>query len=360
MIVRNEAAVIEECLSSIAGHVDEIVVVDTGSSDETLSLAERHGARILLCPWDNDFSGPRNAAIEAATGDWILYIDADERISVSGQGRLSDCIDEPDLIAVKLRLQPRCGYTTYHEYRLFRRDPRIRFVGCIHERVAPSIWEVAEADGLRIGTSEVLISHVGYEGDLTRKHHRNLPLLRRAVEQNPGRVFCWTHLGETLAALGKGDEAEKALRTAIRVSNAGLHPHHVVEASLAYQQLVRLLLSEGKDAVTVAEQGLAAFPDDHALRLLLARALVDAGRESEARAILEKLLAIDPETFFDSRIAFDRRIFGEFAYELAGLAAFRLGNYADAANAYGHAFKASGDITYRVKADLARARVERS
>ncbi|MBR5910088.1 MAG: glycosyltransferase family 2 protein, partial [Schwartzia sp.] len=77
-IVRNEAAKLDRSLASLEGAVDEIIVVDTGSSDDTVKIAETHGARVSHFPWQDDFSAARNVSLSKATGDWILVVDADE------------------------------------------------------------------------------------------------------------------------------------------------------------------------------------------------------------------------------------------------------------------------------------------
>ena len=87
MIVRNEERFLDDCLASIAGQVDEIVLVDTGSTDLTLEIAGRYGARIIEYPWSDDFSAARNHALDHASSDWILYIDADERLGPRRTGR---------------------------------------------------------------------------------------------------------------------------------------------------------------------------------------------------------------------------------------------------------------------------------
>ena len=81
IIVRDEADFIDVCLASLDGLVDEVVVVDTGSVDDTIAIAEAHGARVAHEPWKNDFARCRNRSLDLATGDWILYIDADERVT---------------------------------------------------------------------------------------------------------------------------------------------------------------------------------------------------------------------------------------------------------------------------------------
>src|SRR5262245_1489579 len=82
MIVRDEEAYLDDCLKSIVDEVDEIVIVDTGSRDRTCDIARRYGARLFDLPWTGDFAAARNHALDRASGDWILYIDADERLAV--------------------------------------------------------------------------------------------------------------------------------------------------------------------------------------------------------------------------------------------------------------------------------------
>lgn len=80
MIVRNEEQNLSECLDSVKNVVDEIIVIDTGSTDETVGIAESYGAQVEHFPWCDDFSKARNESIKYASGDWILWLDADERL----------------------------------------------------------------------------------------------------------------------------------------------------------------------------------------------------------------------------------------------------------------------------------------
>jgi hypothetical protein len=112
---------------------------------------------------------------------------------------------------------PQTGYTRYREFRIFRNDPRIRFRSMIHETILPALEEVSERDGLRIAPCDVAIDHIGYDGDQSHKHARNLPLLQARLAADPDHVYCWTHLGRTLQALGRGEEARAAWRRGIAV-----------------------------------------------------------------------------------------------------------------------------------------------
>ncbi|MGH9426892.1 MAG: glycosyltransferase family 2 protein, partial [Terriglobia bacterium] len=81
MIVKNEQRWLEDCLNSVKELVDEMIIVDTGSRDNTVEIAQRFGARLFDHPWSGDFSEARNHSLGSATGDWILVLDADEKLA---------------------------------------------------------------------------------------------------------------------------------------------------------------------------------------------------------------------------------------------------------------------------------------
>src|SRR5262245_25748930 len=157
MIVRNEERFLDDCLASIHDVVDEIVVIDTGSTDGSERIARAHGARVTRLPWTGDFAAARNESMDLARGRWILYIDADERLRGAERSKVESLLREPGMVAHTVRFRPRTGSTRYHEYRIFLNDPRIRFRGVIHETMLSAIREVAAHDGLRIGHSDLMI-----------------------------------------------------------------------------------------------------------------------------------------------------------------------------------------------------------
>ena len=361
LIARNEADKLPACLESLSGQVDEIVLVDTGSSDATLSIARSYGARTFTRPWTGDFSAARNAALEHATGSWILYIDADERLSVP-VGRLHDAIDPAAHAGVLLRLHPRPGHTAYDELRLFVCDPRVRFTGRMHEQIVSAVRALCASDGKTIGVSTVVLHHVGYEGDLSHKHARNLPLLEQALKEQPDRLYCWYHLGETLAEIGRCEAAEEALQRGIAIAQRHDTERNRVEASLCYQRLARLRSERGDDPRPVIAQGLSKYSADHCLRLLAAKAEIEHGDPEATLSDLGALAAIDAAVFCDPRIAYDRRTFSVWPHALAGAANFRLGRFAEAHAAFLRAAGAPDAAPeehqeYTVKAQLAVARV---
>ncbi|MDQ0392011.1 glycosyltransferase family 2 protein [Labrys monachus] len=351
MIVRNEERFLAGCLESLSGRVEEIVVVDTGSSDDTVGIAGRTpGVRLLHHRWNDDFAAARNVALDAASGDWILYIDADERLGLPKGGVVADYID-PGAVAGFVRFRPKTGYTRYREWRLFRSDPRIRFAGKIHETIKPAVRLLSAREGLPIVRTEVELDHIGYDGDQSHKHGRNLALLEIAVRADPDRVYCWHHMAETLAALGRVQEAVAAAREGLARADRDLSNDQRAPASLIVQFLARIEAELGGDPLDVIEAGLARMPDDHALWFLRGQALLRAGRPGEALEMAERLQAIDPEDLCDGLLAYDRAIFREKACELAALACLRLGRRREAAAQFAAAARlAPGDAAYRIKA----------
>src|SRR5262249_6783386 len=120
LIVKNEERFLAGCLQSLAGLVDEVVVVDTGSTDSTVEIARAHRARVFDFAWNGRFDGARNAGLERCTGEWILYVDADERTRPCDGQALRESLGQPELLACEVQFVVRRGYTPYREWRLFR------------------------------------------------------------------------------------------------------------------------------------------------------------------------------------------------------------------------------------------------
>ena len=361
LITRNESSHIANCLSSLAGQVDEIVLVDTGSTDDTVQVAECFGCRIFTQPWHDDFSEPRNLGLAMAKGDWILYIDADERLSCPAGTSLARLLPGPEAAAARVKFHPRTDMTPYAEYRLFRRDERIRFSGAMHETMLPGIVKVCEQDGLQIiDRFEVELHHFGYEGDQSAKHARNLPLLERAIVNDPLRVYLRFHLGMTLYEIGHYEEAEEQLVKGMET--AGLE-HATdsarVEGSMCAQILSAILLERGKadEALEIVDRGLSLYSNNLALRWMRARCLVPLRRHKKAIEEIEPFLTKDAGQVFDPRMAYEKSLFGVDTLGLLGSALFGLKDFETAAIHFERAAQIADEPReFLAKAHLARAR----
>ena len=141
MIVRDEATRIEACLRSVQDFVDEMVVVDTGSTDETVALAQACGARVEHLTWPGDFAPARNAALEHVKGDWVLVLDADEQLRTEAIPKLKALMAQPDVLVINLlRHELGAAMAPYSNVsRLFRRHPRIQWSRPYHSMIDESV-----------------------------------------------------------------------------------------------------------------------------------------------------------------------------------------------------------------------------
>ena len=211
MIVRNESRHLPKALASVKGIAAEIVVVDTGSTDDTVSIATAMGAKVLHFDWIDDFAAARNAAIEAATQPWILSLDADQRLAVGSASVLKTALQRTDCMAqvvtielfgpATTNLDPTVGKSdvelAFKSLRLFQNHPQIRFSGRVHEDISKSLLSMGQGHWPDSGV--VLADH-GYvqAEERDRKRQRNLLLLRRVHQEQPNEIFPAYKLATTL------------------------------------------------------------------------------------------------------------------------------------------------------------------
>jgi tetratricopeptide (TPR) repeat protein len=219
MIVKDEEAMLPRCLASVAEHVDELIVVDTGSTDRTVAIAESFGARVLHHEWTGDFSAARNVGLDAATGDWLLYLDADEVLADGDGPLLRELIGRTWREAFYLTETNHVGdlddgvAVTHNALRLFRNRPAYRFEGRLHEQFAHRLPSLPE----RIELSALRLEHFGYLGavrDAKEKSRRNIELLERQIADGVDTPFLHFNLGSEHAAAGDVARALTHLRHA--------------------------------------------------------------------------------------------------------------------------------------------------
>jgi glycosyltransferase involved in cell wall biosynthesis len=355
LIVKNEERFLAECLSSIASVVDEIVIVDTGSTDRSREIAGAHGARLIDFPWAGDFSAARNAALDAARGRWILYIDADERLAPVERATMEKLLAPPNLVAARLWFRPKSGFTRHREYRLFLNDPDIRFQGIIHEKVTPDIERAVAERGLRVAEVDLCLEHVGYDGPQDHKHRRNLPLLQAELALRPDNAYNWHHLGRVFDGLGNRQAALDAWRRSLEVARN--HKTKRLWDWAVYVELIQAKETDRAEARRLHEEATALFPDNPLLRFWGAMLDSQAGDQASAIATFHELASIDAEGYSDPLTAVDQRLFGEYSYAALGACYFKLGRYAESALWYAKAAaEAPESLEYRIKERLAAAK----
>ncbi len=265
MIVKNEAQWLARCLESVKGVADEMVIVDTGSEDATPAIAHSHGAIVLQHRWEDDFSAARNVALEKASGDWILHLDADEELETKSRAQLRGLIAATDAEGVQLRvrnLQPEGELQRYDDIfitRLFRNRPAYRYEQSIHEQIRPSIVR----QGGRVDEADLTILHYGYaqrtaQGQGSRAS-RNLQLLRAALAASPDDPYLQYQLGVTYKAMGQGDLAYSALRKLLELDYQTLSSHTIGQLFMKLSQLA-LKADNLREAIDYAGRSLAIDP----------------------------------------------------------------------------------------------------
>jgi tetratricopeptide (TPR) repeat protein len=356
LIVRDESTFIEDCLESLAGLVDEIVVVDTGSRDDTIDKALRFPIKLHTLAWHQDFSAARNFAIAQASGEWILYIDADERLEVRDQALWRDIIADKSKAGWKLRFYPRVGWTPYSELRLFLNDPRIRFRGVIHERMHDGVRAVCRSDGLDIGLCDIALHHFGYEGGQRHKITRNIPLLRAYLANDPTRVYCWWHLGEMLLFAGDEGGAIEAWSRGIEVAR-GQGAKVSTGDSMPFFSLILLQHRCGIAIDDLLQEAVRLFPEHLALRWLACKYALERGDGESVREDLEGLASINPDSVRDPELSYDKSLFSYASRDSLALCHFRAGRFSEAAEWYRRAAAAAPDArANEARAQLAAAK----
>ena len=265
LIVKNEEKFLAPCLKSVEGLADQIIVVDTGSQDRTMEIAREHGAEVHAFEWCDDFSAARNAALEHATGDWILVLDADEELSPAGRDVLPPELRDDLVMAYRLPIieAGRAGEGCHYVPRLFRNAPGIYFSGRIHEHAFGAVEVLRQEWGLdnRLGRAELI--HHGYTAAVTLgrdKVARNRKLLEQALAESPDDANLLMNLGLELVRsneLSAGlDRYLTALRLLSRMPSGSVVPE-LRESLLT--QLTTHLLSAGRfnEIVTTLQSPLA-------------------------------------------------------------------------------------------------------
>jgi glycosyltransferase involved in cell wall biosynthesis len=264
LIVKNEAANISTCLDSIRKIVQQIIVVDTGSTDNTVELVKTYGAEIYQYEWKNDFSAAKNFALAKAKGEWIIFLDADEYISAETAANVPGIIKQYGKLCD--------GFITHMSNididddnklidaffvtRIFRRDPDLCFAGTVHEylmhRKRKNRW-------YKIERSELELLHTGYSsGRIRSKCERNLKILHKQLAADPNDVDLYRYLADAYYGTEDYDQAIIYARQDLATGRK-----EISYASRSYRVLLNSLQRQGADFASqeeVIQESIKAFP----------------------------------------------------------------------------------------------------
>lgn len=300
MMARNAEDSLERTLQSVASLVSEIILVDTGSTDKTVEIAKRYGAKILPAIWNEDFSEMRNLTLDAATGQWILVLDSDEwmleRDVVALRLLLEDEAQSGHLPTKAFRLLNRSiapkgqgAGTAAYLTRLFPNHPKIRFRFPIHEQVDTSIAEL----GIPTLNASIEIQHDGYCDPTIRLHkqERNLKILQKQLRTETPLPITHFLLAGCLLDLSRYDEALDAYLSTYE-SALARQVTTLVDAALVRIPTCLLHLERWNEALAFCESirgNAASHPE---LMLTHAKVLAALDRRTEANAVMEAVLKL--------------------------------------------------------------------
>lgn len=195
MIVRDEAAMLPRFLEAARGAWDELVAVDTGSTDGTVAILEAAGARVVHEPWRDDFAAARNAGLAVASGDWVLVLDADEIAPPELAPALREAAADASVGAATVLVRNPLPHGHVHEARLlraFRRDPAMRFRHPIHEEIATDVAAFLTRHDLRLVHLPGIVEHLGYvrnHAAARGKKERDVRLLEQCIAVDPRDLY---------------------------------------------------------------------------------------------------------------------------------------------------------------------------
>jgi tetratricopeptide (TPR) repeat protein len=302
LIVKDEEDQLPACLPSAADLVDEIIVVDTGSADRTKDVAAELGARVFDFGWCDSFSAARNESLRHATGDWILWLDADEYFDAENRARFRALRDRLDGEAAAYVMRQRSASqvpdgspTLVEQCRLFRNRPQIRWSYRVHEQIRPAVNRL----GHEVRFTDLTIDHAGYTDPqlLQEKIRRNLRLLHLEEAEQPHDPFTLFNLAWAYLETGRPEQGIVYARRSLARSAPGdsiVRKLHVILAR-AHERL-----GQPREALAWCCAGRARCPDDAELLFQEGVLLLALDEPRRAELVLRTLLALRPGEHFAS------------------------------------------------------------
>ncbi|WP_413167202.1 tetratricopeptide repeat protein [Capilliphycus salinus ALCB114379] len=310
MIVKNEQENLAQCLQSVKGVVDEMVVVDTGSTDRTAEIAKEWGAQVYYFDWCDDFAAARNVALKYVTGNWILVLDADERLVPSIVPQIKQAIAQENCLMINLvRQEIRASQSPYSLVsRLFRNHPQIQFNRPYHALVDDSVSQILKQEcRWKIGSlPDVAILHEGYQADtIARRNKQQIAkqAMQRYLAQQPSDPYVASKLGALYVEMGDFSKGLELLTKGLNQLNiyAKYQPGEA-DDSLLYELHYHLGIAHRK------KQNLAEAKHHYEMAIKanilpqlklgaynnLGNLLKDTGHLLEAKAAYETTLKTDP------------------------------------------------------------------
>ena len=302
MIVRDEAERLPQCLTSVAGFVDEMVVLDTGSQDDTVAVARSLGATVHEIAWPGDFAPARNRALDLVQGDWVLVLDADERLRAEARAPLQRLMEERDaLVITLLRRELGAAQAPYSTVsRLFRRHPSLHWSRPYHSLIDDSVLALqAREPHWRVRhCPEPALLHDGYRAEALadgRKARQLRAAMESELRHRPNDPYAIAKLAGLELQAGQRQRALALLRRGLAACPPGAHAERF---ELLLPLAIGLTPTDAGQAACRYEEALELPLDPRitaAARLNLALLRQEMGELAEAAALAQAVTATAPE-----------------------------------------------------------------
>ncbi|MDQ0048935.1 glycosyltransferase involved in cell wall biosynthesis [Paenibacillus polymyxa] len=286
MIVKDEEQVLGRCLESAKDIVHEIIILDTGSTDNTIEIARKYTDNVYFYKWTNDFAAARNESLKHATSDFVLILDADEFLEEGcdlQQDVLSNC--DYYLCHIKNQISYERSFT-FNAVRLFKNHISLKYENRLHEHINVMNGTIQ----YKMGQAKMLINHVGYTDQRMiekDKHNRNLPLMQLEVAENPS-AYNLFNMGKTYFAIQEYGKAIEYFRKAYPLSKDRIFlPELLTKLAYALAEMKRL-----EDALSVLTDGVMMFPKETEMIYILGMIYQKAEYYRDAEACFRKCIEL--------------------------------------------------------------------
>lgn len=344
MIVKNEEKDLPLCLESVRGLANEIVVVDTGSTDRTVEMAQSLGARVVSHAWRDDFSEARNRSIGEATGRWLLWLDADDRVPDIEHGKIRRLVQGEDAVHLFIieNLYEGRKAQEFRQIRLFPRRPDLRFEGRIHETLSIS----AARTGLPSRVSDIRITHTGYShaGKRHEKVMRNIALLEEEYQKYRRNPAVLMELGHAHYQLKDYDRAIQLYLEITTIPDAEQIQRDVYRSVPVFLGTAYYETGRREEARKWFKESLARFPEKIAAYYYLGKIALEEKDVRTVEAMFELVIRKEPDI---STVASDYTGMKANAYAYIANLHFVRGEYQEALVLYAESEEKLGFAAYK-------------